>query len=99
MRISPTLTDMATYPFVQLHEARAALELGGHVVIAFGEGNPNQPTEPLIRQELDFLPDLDAVDEETWRRTAIFWVNYPNNPTGATAPLSFYERLAELAVR
>ena len=30
-------------------------------------------------------------------RLAVFWVNYPNNPTGATAPLSFYERLAELA--
>ena len=25
------------------------------------------------------------------------WVNYPNNPTGATAPLAFYERLAALA--
>jgi aspartate/methionine/tyrosine aminotransferase len=45
----------------------------------------------------DFLPDLDAIDDDVWRRTAIFWVNYPNNPTGAVAPLSFYERLAELA--
>ena len=34
---------------------------------------------------------------ETWRRTALLWVNYPNNPTGATAPLAFYERLAALA--
>ena len=45
----------------------------------------------------DFLPDLDAVDDETWSRTAIVWVNSPNNPTGAIAPLSFYERLAKLA--
>ena len=30
---------------------------------------------------------------------AVFWVNYPNNPTGALAPLAFYERLAELARR
>jgi succinyldiaminopimelate transaminase len=44
-----------------------------------------------------FLPDLDAVDPETWRRAAIVWVNYPNNPTTATAPLRFYRRLAELA--
>jgi acetylornithine aminotransferase len=28
---------------------------------------------------------------------ALFWVNYPNNPTAAVAPLSFYERLAGLA--
>src|SRR5919109_1352148 len=52
-----------------------------------------------LRAEHDFLPDLDAVDDETWRRTAILWVNYPNNPTGATAPLEFYERVTELAVR
>ena len=30
-------------------------------------------------------------------RTALLWVNYPNNPTGAIAPLAFYERLAALA--
>jgi succinyldiaminopimelate transaminase len=51
---------------------------------------------PLLETN-DFLPDLDAIDDDVWRRTAIFWVNYPNNPTGAVAPLSFYERLAELA--
>jgi len=50
-----------------------------------------------LREDGGFLPDLDSVDEDTWRRTALFWVNYPNNPTGAVAPLSFYERLAELA--
>jgi len=51
---------------------------------------------PLL-EDNGFLPDLDAVPAETWRRTALFWVNYPNNPTGATAPLAFYERLATLA--
>ncbi|HUQ23634.1 MAG TPA: aminotransferase class I/II-fold pyridoxal phosphate-dependent enzyme [Gaiellaceae bacterium] len=50
-----------------------------------------------LREENGFLPDLDAIDEETWTRLALFWVNYPNNPTCATAPLSFYERLAGLA--
>jgi succinyldiaminopimelate transaminase len=52
---------------------------------------------PLL-EENGFLPDLDLVDAETWARTAIFWINYPNNPTGAVAPLAFLERLAELAV-
>ena len=37
-------------------------------------------------------PTSTALDDATWRRTAIFWVNYPNNPTGAVAPLAFYER-------
>ena len=44
-----------------------------------------------------FLPDLDAVGADVWARTAILWLNYPNNPTAATAPLSLYERAAELA--
>ncbi len=43
----------------------------------------------------DLLPDLDAVEPATWDRAAVLWVNYPNNPTGATAPLSFYAEAAE----
>jgi acetylornithine aminotransferase len=53
-------------------------------------------TLPLLR-ERGFLPDLDAVPVELWERCAILWLNYPNNPTGAEAPLEFYERAAELA--
>ena len=44
-----------------------------------------------------FLPDLDSIEEDTWARTAILWINYPNNPTGAVAPLEFLTRLAELS--
>jgi succinyldiaminopimelate transaminase len=44
-----------------------------------------------------FLPDLDAVSADVWARTAILWLNYPNNPTAATAPLSLYEGAAALA--
>src|SRR5438105_10142563 len=193
VRIAPTLAGMATYPFVQLEEARRRLVAQGIEVIDFGKGDPNEPTDPIIRRalvdavperapyplaagltelreaaarwcrrragvELDpdtelvptdgakeaifslaqvlvdpaseqrvvafgepaypvyergalfagadvrtlpllrengFLPDLEALDE----RTALVWVNYPHNPTGALAPLSFYEELAELAQR
>jgi aspartate/methionine/tyrosine aminotransferase len=51
---------------------------------------------PLL-EERGFLPDVDAVDPAVWRRAAVVWTNYPNNPTGVTAPRSFYERLASLA--
>lgn len=51
---------------------------------------------PLLEAN-DFLPDLDAVDEDTWGRTAILWINYPNNPTGAVAPLRFLRQAAELS--
>jgi succinyldiaminopimelate transaminase len=53
-------------------------------------------TFPLV-PENGFLPDLEAIDDDTWSRTALIWVCYPNNPTGAVAPLAFYERLAERA--
>jgi succinyldiaminopimelate transaminase len=56
-----------------------------------------RPLALPLREERGFLPDLDAIDEETWSRLAVFWINYPNNPTAATAPLAFYERLAALA--
>jgi succinyldiaminopimelate transaminase len=187
--INPTLADMATYPFVRLEEARRRLLADGVEVIDFGKGDPNEPTDPMIRQALvdalperspyplaqglpelrqaaadwcrrrfgvaldpdteivptygskeaifslaqvldtagrtvvfgepaypvyergalfagarvhtlpllrenDFLPDVDAIPEDA----AIVWVNYPHNPTGAVAPLEFYERLAEAAV-
>ena len=45
----------------------------------------------------DFLPDLGGVDAVTWDRTAILWLNYPNNPTGAIAPLGFLAHAAQLA--
>jgi len=186
--INPTLAEMATYPFVRLEEARRRLVAAGVEVIDFGKGDPNEPTDPMIRQALvealperspyplaqglpelreaaahwcatrfgaevdpdteivptygskeaifslaqvldtarrtvvfgepaypvyergalfagahvqtlpllrehGFLPDLDAIPDDT----ALVWVNYPHNPTGAVAPLDFYDRLAELA--
>jgi acetylornithine aminotransferase len=48
-----------------------------------------------LREERGFLPDLDAVDASTWSRTSILWLNYPNNPTGAMAPLAFLRAAAE----
>ncbi len=51
---------------------------------------------PLL-EEHGFLPDLDTVSRDVWERAAIVWINYPNNPTGAVAPLDFLGRLAELS--
>jgi len=48
-----------------------------------------------LPESTGFLPDLDAVDPSTWDRTAVLWLNYPNNPTGATAPLAFLHRAAD----
>jgi LL-diaminopimelate aminotransferase len=42
---------------------------------------------PLL-SENNFLPDLKAIPAEIARRAKVMWLNYPNNPTGAVAPLS-----------
>jgi succinyldiaminopimelate transaminase len=59
-------------------------------------GRAHVETLPLTA-ESSFLPDLDSISSSVWERTALLWVNYPNNPTGAVAPGDFYARLSELA--
>jgi len=51
---------------------------------------------PLLREN-DFLPDLEEIPAETARRAKMIWVNYPNNPTGATATPDFYRKLISWA--
>jgi succinyldiaminopimelate transaminase len=56
--INPMLAEMATYPFVRLEEARRRLVADGVDVLDFGKGDPNEPTDPIIRQALiDALPE------------------------------------------
>lgn len=62
--------------------ARGALFAGANVV--------HVPLDPAS----GWLPAIDAIPEEMWDRLALIWVNHPNNPTGAPAPLAFYEDLA-----
>ena len=51
---------------------------------------------PLLEKN-GFLPDLEAVPEETARRAKMMFINYPNNPTGAVAGLDFYQRVVAFA--
>jgi acetylornithine aminotransferase len=50
--INPTLADMAVYPFTRLEEERRRLLAAGVEVIDFGKGDPNEPTDPMIREAL-----------------------------------------------
>jgi len=45
---------------------------------------------PLERR-LGWLPDLEAIPAEVAQRARLLWISYPNNPTGAVAPFSFYK--------
>jgi LL-diaminopimelate aminotransferase len=44
-----------------------------------------------------FLPDFDRVPADIARRAKLVVVNYPNNPTGATATREFYARAVAFA--
>ncbi len=53
---------------------------------------------PLTAQN-SFLPDLESIPDDVWKRAKLLWLNYPNNPTGAVAELDFFNRVVELARR
>lgn len=46
---------------------------------------------PLL-EENGFLPDLDKIPKDIAQKAKLMFVNYPNNPTGATADLEFYKK-------
>ncbi len=75
------LTTVPGYPVLATH----ARYLGGEVV------------KLPLRRENGFLPDLNAIDPALADRAKLFYVNYPNNPTGAAATPEFFDRLIAFA--
>ena len=61
---------------------------------AFAGGEP--VIMPLLKEN-KFLPDLEAIPVEVARRAKIMFLNYPNNPIGATADRSFFRELIDFA--
>jgi LL-diaminopimelate aminotransferase len=51
---------------------------------------------PLL-SERNFLPDLNSIPVEILRKARILWLNYPNNPTGAVAPIAFFHEAVAFA--
>lgn len=50
-----------------------------------------------LKEENNFLPDLDAIDSDIKKRAKLLYLNYPNNPTGAAATEDFYKKVIEFA--
>jgi len=65
-----------------------------HVAVNFAGGEVK--FVPLL-EENDFLPDLEAIPDATWEKAKMIFLNYPNNPTAATASRAFFERLVAMA--
>ena len=51
---------------------------------------------PLL-EENGFLPNLEEIDKEIVRKVKLMFINYPNNPTGAVADKSFFEKVVKFA--
>ncbi|MAV39759.1 MAG: aspartate aminotransferase [Puniceicoccaceae bacterium] len=50
-----------------------------------------------LKAENNFLPDLDSIPEAILEKAKILVINYPNNPTGASATLEFFEKVVAFA--
>jgi LL-diaminopimelate aminotransferase len=85
------------------HIALACLD-PGDVCLAPDPGYPPYTSGPVfagadvhylpLREENEFLPELDDAPG-----AKLLYLNYPNNPTGATAELDFFERAVDFARR
>jgi LL-diaminopimelate aminotransferase len=50
-----------------------------------------------LTNEKKFLPDLQSVPSDVARRAKLLFINYPNNPTGATAERNFFQSVLDFA--
>lgn len=46
-----------------------------------------------LKEENNFLPDLNSIPEDVAKKAKLIFINYPNNPTGAIVTKEFLEEL------
>jgi LL-diaminopimelate aminotransferase len=54
-----------------------------------------EPYPLPLKAENKFLPDLDAIPEDVLKKAKLFFFNYPNNPTAATADMKFFNKVVK----
>ncbi len=59
----------------------------------FANGIPH-PVQ--LKEEDNFLLRLDKIDKSVLEETKIVWINYPHNPTGAVASISYLEEVCRI---
>jgi LL-diaminopimelate aminotransferase len=70
---------------------------GYPIIATHTEWNGGRTVKLPLRQENGFLPDLDSIAREDLRRAKLLYINYPNNPTGASASKEFFEKVVKFA--
>jgi len=56
-----------------------------------------KPYKMPLLAENEFLPDLEAIPGDIADKAKLMFLNYPNNPTSATATLKFFEEVVDFA--
>jgi len=52
-----------------------------------------------LNPESNYLPVFETLSPDILRRAKVLWINYPNNPTTAVAPIAFFEEAVAFAHR
>lgn len=81
--INPGDVSIVLSPYYPAH-ARGTLLSGGSIY------------ELALLEKNNFLPDLDSIPQDVLDKAKIFFVSYPNNPTGATCDFEFFEKLVHI---
>ena len=50
-----------------------------------------------LHKSLDFKPDFNSIEQSICRKDKLMYLNYPNNPTGATVDNKFFNKAIEFA--
>lgn len=50
-----------------------------------------------LKEENEFLPDLDSIPDEVWAEATFILLNFPGNPIAVSADIEFFEKLIKLA--
>ncbi len=70
----------------------------GYPVLATHTKYVGGETFPLpLTRENGFFPDLSSIPADVAKRAKLFYVNYPNNPTGTAPTPEFYDALIAFA--
>jgi LL-diaminopimelate aminotransferase len=64
------------------------------VATLFAGGEPH--VLPLLKENR-FLPEFSDIPPSVAQMSKLFFVNYPNNPTGAVADITFFQKVVEFA--
>lgn len=89
------------------HHFALAVVNPGDVVLMTDPGYPayrasillagGEPYNVPIKAENGFLPKLEDIPTDVAKKAVAFYLNYPNNPTGATANEEFFRELVDFA--